>query len=200
MTLKKVVMMWMFCTYAYNGVLAQANTNLQQLPSDSLDTEKELIDLKKYLSEISLPKLNLDPKQLKKGKLVQSDSVKSWKKYVRTTQGRFSLGYDIGQLPNYTINGSENPMQLGYTEGMISNAIFDIPIMLSWKYATIKNPVGVNNYVRVSLDAEKIKSYRSISKDKITEGIQAQVEDLQQYKNKINGKLGYVEVLKQQLL
>jgi hypothetical protein len=66
----------------------------------------ELIDLKKYLSEISLPKLNLDPKQLKKGKLVQSDSVKSWKKYVRTTQGRFSLGYDIGQLPNYTINGS----------------------------------------------------------------------------------------------
>jgi predicted nucleic acid-binding Zn-ribbon protein len=110
------------------------------------------------------------------------------------------LGYDIGQLPNYTINGSENPMQLGYTEGMISNAIFDIPIMLSWKYATIKNPVGVNNYVRVSLDAEKIKSYRSISKDKITEGIQAQGEELQQYKNKINGKLGYVEVLKQQLL
>jgi predicted nucleic acid-binding Zn-ribbon protein len=200
MTLKKVVMMWMFCTYAYNGVLAQANTNLQQLPSDSLNTEKELIDLKKYLSDISLPKLNLDPKQLKKGKHTQTDSVKPWQKYVNSTQGRFSLGYDIGQLPNYTINGSENPMQLGYTEGMISNAIFDIPIMLSWKYATIKNPVGVNNYVRVSLDAEKIKSYRSISKDKITEGIQAQVEDLQQYKNKINGKLGYVEVLKQQLL
>jgi hypothetical protein len=101
MTLKRVVMMWLFCTYAYNGVLAQANTNVQAHPSDSLDTEKELIDLKKYLSEISLPKLNLDPKQLKKGKLVQSDSVKSWKKYVRKTQGRFSLGYDIGQLPNY---------------------------------------------------------------------------------------------------
>jgi hypothetical protein len=32
--------MWLFCTYAYNGVLAQANTNMQAHPSDSLNTEK----------------------------------------------------------------------------------------------------------------------------------------------------------------
>lgn len=40
MTLKKVVMMWLFCTYAYNGVLAQVNANVQAQPSDSLNTEK----------------------------------------------------------------------------------------------------------------------------------------------------------------
>jgi hypothetical protein len=200
MTLKKVVMMWLFCTYAYNGVLAQANANVQAHPSDSLNTEKEIIDLKKYLSEINLPKLNIDPKQLKKGKLTQSDSVKSWKKYVSTTQGRFSLGYDAGQLPNYVLSGDERPMHLGYTEGLISNTIVGIPIMFSWKYATIKNPVGINNYMRVSIDAERIKQYRNISKENITQSIQAQVDELQQHKNKINGKLGYAEVVKQQLL
>lgn len=72
-----------------------------------------------------------------------------------STHGSISLGYDYGVLPF----ASEFKVPLGYyhSEGQGQFNLGILPFNGSYCYSDIKNISGLNNYFRVSFDAQKFK-------------------------------------------
>jgi hypothetical protein len=103
------------------------------IPNDSLQSTRTTAD------KSSLRKINLS---------------KGIKRIVPS--GNISLGYDYGFLP-YTTN-MPSPSMAYKSEGKIDLNLFSLPINVSYFYSTQKNIVGLNNYFRVSYDAERYKN------------------------------------------
>lgn len=87
-------------------------------------------------------------------KKTQATLKNSFKKIIET--GQISLGCDYGFLP-YTLNQSV-PNSAVSTEGQIGLNLLNIPIDISYFYTTQKNLIGLNNYFRVSYNADRYKN------------------------------------------
>jgi len=172
--------------------------------SDSLkltDTSIQSLNINQYIKEFTLPKIQLpfDLKSQHPQYLLTKDSLKDWKRYIPQLEGQINAGYDIGQLPNYFIPNNERPIQVFHSEAAISSTLLFLPVKLSWRYATIKNPIGVNNYFRLSMDTEKFKQVPKLNQSIVSEQINQQLEGLQQKQGELNGKLGYTELLRDKM-
>ena len=98
--------------------------------------------------------------------------------------GTISVGYDYGFLP-YTVNTSA-PASAIKTEGLIEADIFNIPLDISYFYTTQKNLIGLNNYFRISYNADRYK-------EKLNNKLGGKLDS---YKN----NLGQLNTRKQQLM
>ncbi|HEX8517245.1 MAG TPA: hypothetical protein VF868_13695 [Bacteroidia bacterium] len=69
--------------------------------------------------------------------------------------GSITAGYDYGVLPY--VYGDNFPTGGLRTEGNISFMAFSVPLELNYYYTTVKNVIGINNYFRISYDANRYK-------------------------------------------
>lgn len=157
--------------------------------------------IKQFIASFSLPSIQLpfDLTSKHPEYLLSKDSLKNWKRYLPEINGQISAGYDVGQLPNYFIPDDQRPMQVFHTEGGLNTTVLFLPMKLSWRYATIKNPIGVNNYFRFSLDAEKFKQLPKVNQSAVEGQIKDQLNSIEAKQGELNGKLGYTELLRDQL-
>jgi hypothetical protein len=140
---------------------------------DSVQIKDTLLvstNLKKYLSEFEVPTLHLpfDLKSKHPENLPTKDSLLQWQQYITTVNGRVNMGYDLGQLPNYVAPNVVRPMQVFHTEASLNATVLFLPVKLSWRYATIKNPIGVNNYFRLSMDTERFKELSKLNQAEVS--------------------------------
>jgi hypothetical protein len=125
---------------------------------------------------------------------VQKDSTIKKEKLIQT-KGNIGLGYDYGVLPFVVAN----PNSPGYfkTEGQVQVTVKSLPFNSQFYYSSLKNISGLNNYFRVSFDAEQFKQnyLKSIDtkkgsiKTKINELYKAKqyaTKQLQNYQHKLN--------------
>lgn len=174
------------------------------IKKDSLqisETSVESFNVKQFIKDFTLPKIQLpfDLKSKHPEYLPSKDSLKNWQHYLPELGGQVSIGYDVGQLPNYFLPNTDRPMQVVHTEAALNSTILFLPVKLSWRYATIKNPIGVNNYFRLSLDTERFKQLPKVNQAAVTGQINQQLEELNKKQGELNGKLGYTELLRDQL-
>lgn len=88
--------------------------------------------------------------------------------------GTISAGYEYGVLP--FVADRKFPAGGYKTEGQVAFIALNIPLELSFYYTNIKNVIGLNNYFRISYDADRYKDQLSdklnakskISQDKIS--------------------------------
>ncbi|MFZ5553165.1 MAG: hypothetical protein ACOZCO_08630 [Bacteroidota bacterium] len=110
--------------------------------------------------------------------VIAQDSISTTKKNsFFKSSGTIGLGYDYGFIP---FAQSVTP-PAGYfkTDGNFSLIIKDIPFNATFFYTNLKNINGLNNYFRVSFDAQ---AYRQIISERINTGKEKylkQVPDLQ---------------------
>ena len=118
-------------------------------------------------------------------KLKSIDPIAFVKKEIKAIQprGNIAVGYEYGVLP--FIIGDNYPSGGYKTEGNISFLALGIPLEFTYYYTNIKNVVGLNNYFRLSYDADRYK-------DKLNEKLG---DKEQVYKN----KLGKLQLQQQQL-
>ena len=126
----------------------------------------------------------------------QRDTVakKKWRPQV---SGTFDLGYEYGLLTGYIDPESTNPLSVFNTRGDFSAEAFNLPFQLSYHYSTMRNPLGVNNYFRVSLDTERLKQIAHERKNKALGGLDDSMNELESQKENVSSKLGMGEVLMQ---
>ncbi len=79
--------------------------------------------------------------------------------FQTTTRGYVSFSFDYGAVP-YVIN-SRSPIGLFRTEGNVGIDVYGIPLSASFYYNSLKNVSGLNNYFRVSFDAQRYKDLRN---------------------------------------
>lgn len=168
----------------YVSVFPDSNTIQDYIKSFALPTFKVPFDLK-----------GKKPSEL----LTNEDSTLNWKRFIPTVSGQISLGYDAGQLANYFMPDNLRPMHVFHTEGSLKTDLAKLPVQIAYRFATVKNPIGVNNYFRVSFDTERFKQQPKLNEDKVQEVMGEQFKSITAQKGELNGKLGYTELLKEQL-
>lgn len=144
------------------------------------------------ISKVNIPTFNQIPKdslskQIKKPKIVGDFS------------GQVGLGFQYGLLTGFIDSASTDPMKVAYTQGDLELTAFGIPILFSYNYASKQNPLGVNNYSRVSVNLEKYRLLNKLKTDQLKGKLDEQTNQLAKQKNELKGKLGYSEILQQRL-
>jgi hypothetical protein len=158
--------------------------------------------IQSYIKNFSTPKIQLpfDLKGKRPSELITNeDSTLNWKRFIPDISGQIAIGYDAGQLANYFMPDNLRPMQVFHTEANLKTDLVKIPVQLAWRYATVKNPIGVNNYLRVSFDTERFKQLPKMNEAKVQDVLGEQFKTIASKKGELNGKLGYTELLKDQL-
>lgn len=165
------------------------------------DTFLVSLDLKKYMSDFQVPNVSLpfDLKSKHPENLPSKDSLLQWQQFITAIDGKVNMGYDIGQLPNYVAPNVVRPMQVFHTEASLNSTILFLPVKLSWRYATIKSPIGVNNYFRLSMDVDRFKELSKLNQVEVKGQIDQQLDVLSKKQGELNGKLGYSELLRDQM-
>jgi len=119
------------------------------------------------------------------------------KKQVKefSPKGFISLGYEHGVLPSLTGNMFQTS---GYTaQGQVGFMLLNMPLNATFQYTNLKNVVGMNNYFRISYDANQYKDQltkKLNAKDQLT---QASLNKLQLQKQQLLEQMGYGNMLNQ---
>ena len=113
--------------------------------------------------------------------------------------GQIGVGYEYGLLTGYFEPESIDPLSVLNTRGDINSELLGLPVKVSYNYSSMKNPLGVNNYFRVSLDTEKLSQKAADKKNSVKRQLDEKIGSLQSEKGKLSGKLGMGEVLMQKM-
>lgn len=114
-------------------------------------------------------------------------------------EGNVHTSYAYGLLVGYIDTSSSRPLQSFRTNGDFNVNVATVPVRFAFNYNTLKNPFGVNNYFRASIDMEKYKEKQRLQREKL-QGISAKkIEESQKIQQGLVGKLGYAEVLKKRI-
>ncbi|MCW3071312.1 MAG: hypothetical protein JWO44_1202 [Bacteroidetes bacterium] len=107
--------------------------------------------------------------------------------------GSISAGYEYGVLP-FVADG--NFPSGGYkTEGRVSFLLMSVPLELMYYYTSIKNVVGLNNYFRISYDADRYKEQLSEKLSARSKAAKDKVSGLQLQQQRIMQKMEYLKFL-----
>lgn len=130
---------------------------------------------------------------------LQKDSSDLKKKLIPGFSGTMSNGFEYGLLTSYIDIESTDPLKVFNSNGDFAVEALKLPLNVSYNYSTLRNPIGVNNYFRVSLDTERLKELKSEVKQDAVGDIQNCINDLERTKQDIQGKLGMGEVIMHKL-
>ena len=72
-------------------------------------------------------------------------------------EGNLLIGFDHGLLLGYIDTSNVNPISVLRSEGDLGLNAMGLPLRFSYNYSSFRNPLGVNNFMRFSLDTEKIR-------------------------------------------
>ncbi len=127
------------------------------------------------------------------------DSIFNKRKFIPGVSGQLSAGYEYGLLTGYFDPESTDPLRVFNTYGDLAVEAFKLPVNVSYNYSTFLNPLGVNNYFRVSLDTDKLRQLAADRKNQAVGDLGKSIKDLENGKHQIQGKLGMGEVLMQKM-
>jgi hypothetical protein len=127
------------------------------------------------------------------------DSIFNKRKLIPGVSGQLSAGYEYGLLTGYFDPESTDPLRVFNTHGDLAVEAFKLPVNVSYNYSTFLNPLGVNNYFRVSLDTDKLRQLATDKKNQAVGDLGKSIKDLENGKHQIQGKLGMGEVLMQKM-
>lgn len=112
---------------------------------------------------------------------------------VIAPKGTISLGYEYGFLP-YAVN-MPSPASAFKTEGRIEMDAFNLPVDLTFFYSSQKNLIGLNNYFRLSYNAERYKEKLNTKLGTKIESYKTNLTDLTSQKQNLLQKMAYADYL-----
>jgi len=163
-------------------------------PGDTLqNSQKEKFSHKKEVSNLNNPLTNPNlPKASDKDSLLKRNSPLKKIKNV-FPHGTISIGQDYGFLP-YTVN-MPSPASAFKSEGRIGLNALNIPLEITWFYSSQKNLIGLNNYFRISYDADSYKDRLNKNLLNGLNGYKARLGALSEQRQHLMQKMAYTDYL-----
>jgi hypothetical protein len=161
------------------------------IPVNYLESDSSLQGYLNSLKDVSFPDFSVDFSNK------NPDSIFQKKNFLPTVTGQINAGYEYGLLTGYVDPNSISPLSVFNTRGDLSVEALGLPVNLSYNYSNFLNPLGVNNYVRCSVDTDRLKQNGLAKKNEAIGTLDNQLGELQNKKNAIQGKLGMGEVFLQ---
>ncbi len=114
-------------------------------------------------------------------------------------EGNMLIGFDHGLLLGYIDSSNINPISVFRSEGDIGLNAMGLPLRFSYNYSSFRNPLGVNNFIRFSLDTEKLQAQTQIKIQERLDALNNELNEVNESKRVLSSKLGYGEVIQQKL-
>jgi hypothetical protein len=127
----------------------------------------------------------------------KADSLIKPVEWLPSVKGQLELGYQYGLLTGYIDPYSTAPLSVFNTRGDFSMEALKLPLNVSYNYSSFKNPLGVNNYFRASLDTEKLKQNANSKKNEAIGELDDSFDEIGAQKDLVQRKMGMGEVLLQ---
>ena len=131
---------------------------------------------------------------LKKDTLLIGKKIKS---VTTSVSGQIDAGYEYGLLAAFINPTSDAPLQVASTKGTVGLSLVKLPVQVTFNYSTLQNPIGVNNYFRISLDREKIKQLQGLQQENASKSLEQSLHQIRATKGNLQSNLGIGEVLLQ---
>jgi hypothetical protein len=115
------------------------------------------------------------------------------KQLTNNVKGSISVGYEYGILPY--ASAESYPASGFKSEGRVSVLLLTLPVEVTYRYSTVKSVIGINNYFRISYDANRYKDElekKMAIKDKLKK---IQLDKLQLDKQDMAMKMEYMKVM-----
>lgn len=162
-------------------------TSLCQQQDSVVYADSSLNNLMLQLSSIDFNHGNL--KDSSRIKLEKGDLVNEFE---------ISNSFEYGLLSGY-ITKQTSPLSIYSNTGKVGLNLGPLPFDFSYRYSTFKNPIGVNNYVRFSLNTSKLNSRTEDLDNNFHNNFIEKINSLESEKGAIQSKLGCAEVYKLKL-
>ncbi|MBL1281090.1 MAG: hypothetical protein COA33_012490 [Fluviicola sp.] len=165
--------------------------------NDSLDNHKSELDssVNLFISGLS------DFTEIDSNKFsneLKLDSLFKLKKLFNFS-GELNNGMDYGLLVGYVDTSSSRPFRVLNSNADLQVTSLGLPLNVSYSYSNFRNPLGVNNYFRISVDTDKLKQKSEQKKSELIGNVDSQINDVKNIKSQLTGKLGYGEILMERL-
>jgi hypothetical protein len=157
------------------------DTDRMASPDDSLKTRDTSI------LKIPRPKTGSDSVS------AQGGDKSSRRVFKKSPKGSVSLGFDYGFLP-YTVN-MQSPASAFRTEGRVELDLFQLPLDVTYFYSTQKNLIGLNNYFRISFNAQRYKENLNHRLAKDIDSYKGQLGELTSRRQEVVQRMAYLDYL-----
>lgn len=134
-----------------------------------------------------------------KKSLTDSLIAKHKPRLIDDLKGKIGIGYQFGLLTGYIDSSTSAPLHVLNSQGDLEVTTLGIPLNFSYNYSTFRNPLGVNNYFRASVNLEKYKQLKQGQRDELKANLGEKIQSNTKHKDLLKGKLGYSEILLQRL-
>ncbi|MBI1838661.1 MAG: hypothetical protein HYR91_15460 [Flavobacteriia bacterium] len=121
------------------------------------------------------------------------------KDLIQDYSGKVGIGYQYGLLTGYIDTTSSSAMNVLTSRADMEVTTLGIPINFSYNYSSFRNPLGVNNYIRASVNLEKYKQLKAIQRDELKKKLDSKISQTTESRDQLKGKLGYSEILLQRV-
>lgn len=204
-----------------DSLLLKKNVSLSipnKLNDDSLDLKQGYmnsfsIDTANYREKFNTPDIKQQVSDTKNNLSSKKDTLRSQnktklqnikpqtagflKRQLKAIQphGSIAIGYEYGILP--FVSGDNYPSGGFKTEGNVAFLLLNIPLELTYYYTNIRNTIGLNNYFRISYDANRYKeqlAQKMSTKELVSKD---QLGKLQQQQQQTAQRLEYLKFLEQ---
>lgn len=118
-------------------------------------------------------------------------------KFFEHRQSVLSLGYEYGLLRGYIDPEATDPLQVFNVRGDVAVAVKNIPLLVSFNYSTWQNPLGVNNFFRITLDHSRFSNLNTDLKNQGQAFYDEQLKQVQSNRTDVLKKMNFGEVLMQ---
>lgn len=157
-----------------------------------LNDSNKVSEFKNHVNKDSIKSTLKEKLSQRKDSSINKNAILKKLKNVFPT-GNISLGYDYGFLP-YTVN-MPSPAQAIKTEGCFGLNVFNIPIDVTFFYSSQKNLIGLNNYFRISYNADRYKDKLSNKLTGNLDSYKNQLGNLNSQKQQLMQKMAYTDYL-----
>ncbi|MDF2450519.1 MAG: hypothetical protein K0S26_23 [Bacteroidota bacterium] len=177
------------------------------------NNSKRFKDTEEYTKKKALPELKHEEKGIAKSLYTKGDTLLSENKTklkeikpaaknhlkarLKSVQphGSISIGYEYGVLP--FVSGDNYPSGGFKSEGNVSFLLMRLPLELTYYYTNVKNVIGLNNYFRLSYDADRYKDQLSQNLSTKELGSKEQLGKLLSEQQKTAQNIEYLKFLNQ---
>jgi hypothetical protein len=112
-------------------------------------------------------------------------------------QSVIGLGFEYGLLRGYIDPEATSPLLVFNIRGDVSIAAKNIPLLVTFNYSTWQNPLGVNNFFRITLDQSRFSNLNTDLKNQGKSYFDDKLNEVRSKKSDVLKRMNFGEVLMQ---
>ncbi len=184
-----LILLWTLVYGQSEGVIYKASDTLGNQYTSSTTIDDSLV-VKFFSSVTSLEQTRTNFKDSMRSSVLETP-------FFVHNQSMIGVGFEYGLLRGYIDPDATDPLQVFNIRGDVSIGVKNIPLLVSFNYSTWQNPLGVNNFFRITLDQSRFSNLNTNLKSEGRSFYDEKINEVKSKKSDVLKRMNFGEVLMQ---